>query len=97
MLKEPEQLSITSLFNDFAQMGNQLKRMRNIESILNWKPLYAEDAKAEVYPGILEFETTPFRHGPPGCEDVLRSLYFQMTTTTLSYMVEAIEKESVKE
>lgn len=95
VIQEAEQVSFQSLYSHFSQLDNQFKLIRNLDNLLNWKPLYAEDSRAEIYPAILELETSPFRHGPPGCEDVIRCIYSQMTTQLLNHVVNEIEKETV--
>lgn len=92
---EVESLTYSSLFSQFCQEENQFQLVKNIEFLLNWKPLYAEDRKAEMFPTLLEAETTPFRHGPPGCEDVIRSVFFQTPSTVLQYLLQVISTETV--
>lgn len=95
VIQEADQVSCQSFYSRFSQLDNQFKLIRNLDTLLNWKPLYAEDSRTEIYPAILELETSPFRHGPPGCEDVVRCLYSQMTTQLLNHIVNEIERETV--
>ena len=57
-----------------------------VERIACWKPRMFDDFKSEVYPAILEMETSPFRHGPPGCEDILRSMFERIGSKLLESM-----------
>ena len=94
-MEEAEQLDVQGLFAGFAEMKNQLKLVKNMDPILNWKPLYAEDVKGEVYPALMELETNAFRRGPPGCEMLLRSLMHTFVDKILMYMSEQIEQDPV--
>ena len=70
-----QSLSSDTQFILFNTPQNQLQLLQTADSMFNWKPSFGDDSRTEPFPAILEFETTPFRHGPPGCEDLLRSLY----------------------
>ena len=82
-------------YNTFTNPGNQLKLLHNGESVLNWKPQVGESIKNGVFPSILELETTPFRRGPPGCEEVLRRLFSHMGNEGLRVLIEVLKRETV--
>lgn len=88
--------SSESAYNAFTNPGNQLKLLHNGEAVLNWKPQMGESVKNEAFPAILELETTPFRRGPPGCEEVLRRLFSHLGNEGLRVMVEAMKSEAVR-
>ena len=92
---EAEQMDVRELFAGFVEIKNQLRLVKNMELVLNWKPTYVEDVKGEVYPPILEMETNAFRRGPPGCELILRALMGMLKDSVLLYMCEQIEQDQV--
>lgn len=67
---------------------------RFVEPIVNWKPRLFNESKLEIFPAVLEMETSPFRHGPPGCEDVIRSIYERMETSVLEFLTSLLSSES---
>ena len=68
--------------------------MQLVERIVCWKPRAFDDFKSEVYPGIFEMETSPFRHGPPGCEDVIRSMFERIGSKLLELMSASLSAET---
>lgn len=95
-IDEFDQFPVADVYREFADLQNQLNRVKNIDPILKWVPMYAEDDRAEVYPSIVEVETSPFRHGPPGCEDVLRALFFQFPNEVVPFMMNQIQSAPVE-
>ena len=81
--------------NAFINPGNQLQLLQNSEHVLNWRPQIADDPKNEVFPAVLEMETSPFRHGPPGCEDVIRVLFGKLGNGVLGEMIGVLKGEQV--
>lgn len=79
--------SSEAVYNAFINPGNQLQLLQNSEHVLNWRPQIADDPKNEVFPAVLEMETSPFRHGPPGCEDVIRVLFGKLGNGVLGEMI----------
>lgn len=68
----PPTAKLLARFHDAA---TQLQLLRSAESFLLWRPPLGDDVRNEPFPALLAAETTAFRHGPPGCEELLRSLY----------------------
>ena len=89
--------SSDAVYNAFVNPGNQLQLLQNSEHVLNWRPQIADDAKNEVFPAVLEMETSPFRHGPPGCEDVIRCLFGKLGNGVLGEMIGVLKTERVGE
>lgn len=87
--------SSDAVYNAFVNPGNQLQLLQNSEHVLNWRPQIADDAKNEVFPAVLEMETSPFRHGPPGCEDVIRCLFGRLGSGVLGEMIRVLKNEQV--
>ena len=81
-----QSLSAEAQFSLFNAPQNQLQLLQAAEPMLNWKPSFGDDSRTEPFPAILELETTPFRHGPPGCEDLLRSLYANVGEDLLRWL-----------
>lgn len=65
-----------------------------VERIACWKHRAFDDFKNEVYPAVFEMETSPFRHGPPGCEDVIRSMFERMGSKLLELMSASMSVET---
>ena len=87
--------SSEAVYNAFINPGNQLQLLQNSEHVLNWRPQIADDPKNEVFPAVLEMETSPFRHGPPGCEDVIRVLFGKLGNGVLGEMIGVLKGEQV--
>lgn len=79
---------------DLSVFSKSAPPFRFVDSIVNWKPRLFNDAKLEIYPSVLEMETSPFRHGPPGCEDVIRSIYERMGLPVLDFLTSILSAES---
>ena len=76
----------SSLLAAFLSHSTQLKLLQNAESLLSWRPR-ADDPRCEPFPTLLAGETTPFRHGPPGCEDLLRELFLHAGERLLRWLL----------
>ena len=93
--EDQAQFSLDIEFQAHVQLQQQLALIKNIETILQWKPAISNLLKTDIYPSLLEIETTPFRHGPPGCESVIRLLYQHVRDPLVLYLVQYTEKETV--
>ena len=68
-------LSIDKEYSIFNSPQNQLELLRDIEHVSNWSLFCLTEPYAEPYHTVLEYETNLFRHGPPGCEDLLGDMF----------------------
>ena len=76
-----------ALVASFNTPATQLQLLRGAEPVLRWKPQLGDDANSDPFPAVLELETSPFRHGPPGCEDVIRSLFCSVSETVMNWLL----------